>query len=176
MCNVVMFCCCFAAVIFILIKVTIFVVSYLFSDKTIIAPELISPDGTPTNTTISEPSKVWKAIEPYGAAILWFLLYLVIIIGFMLANFWLVYFMAYMQKEMRVDQINIIKMNSARNGKANIIFSKMTIGIILYYALLVLDIFLLLPYANQPTWLSYIMTPNMKIVILGQLAALLTVG
>ena len=118
MCNVVMFCCCFAAVIFILIKVTIFVVSYLFSDKTIIAPELISPDGTPTNTTISEPSKVWKAIEPYGTAILWFLLYLVIIIGFMFANFWLVYFMAYMQKEMRVDQINIIKMNSARNGKA----------------------------------------------------------
>ena len=76
----------------------------------------------------------------------------------------------------RKNQNAKIKKNSASVGKADIIFSEMVGGILLYYSLIALDVYLLLPAAYHPGWLAYLLSPNLKMIILAQLAFVLALG
>lgn len=58
-------------------------------------------------------------------------------------------------------------------GKQQIIFSSMMMYTLFFYALAALDVYLLLPHSYHPWWLAAVLTPNIKIIILGQLSVLM---
>ena len=45
-----------------------------------------------------------------------------------------------------------------------------------FYALVAFDVYLLLPPSYHPGWLAALLTPNIKIIVLGQLSALMVLS
>ena len=76
----------------------------------------------------------------------------------------------------RYSQGKLIKLTSASIGKLQIIFSFMTLYMLFFYALVAFDAYLLLPASYHPAWLAAMLTPNIKIIVLGQLSALMVLS
>ena len=189
--NLCSFCFCFALTMFGVIKLTFLTVSYFYSSKdsqayikqeqkysngTTIVNNITQQDG-PVSEEWKEAETYWnQVIEPVGWTIIVFLFHLVIFLLFIAGNVVLLYFMMEGMLKARYSQGKLIKLTSASVGKLQIIFSFMTLYMLFFYALVALDAFLLLPPSYHPEWLAAMLTPNIKIIVLGQLSALMVLS
>ena len=108
--------------------------------------------------------------------ILVFLLHLVKFIVLIAGNLVLLYLMKQGMFKARLNQSKLIKLTSASVGKQQIILSFMTVFMLSFYALVALDVYLLLPPSYHPWWLGAMLTPNIKILVLGNLSVLMVVS
>ena len=76
----------------------------------------------------------------------------------------------------RERQKKLIKLTSVSVGKQQIIFSFMMVYMLFFFALVALDVYLLLPASYHPWWLAAVLTPNIKIIVLGQLSVVMVLS
>ena len=67
----------------------------------------------------------------------------------------------------KYNQSEVIKPNSTKKRKMDIVFSKMTLGIALTYSVLIVDLILLF-------YLDWLLTPNMRTILILQMSSLIT--
>ena len=108
--------------------------------------------------------------------ILVLLLHLVKFIVLIAGNLVLLYLMKQGMFKARLNQSKLIKLTSASVGKQQIILSFMTMFMLSFYALVALDVYLVLPPSYHPWWLGAMLTPNIKILVLGNLSVLMVVS
>ena len=79
-------------------------------------------------------------------------------------------------RDIKQKQKVLLNKNSAKTRKTEIVFSSMTAAMIIYYCLIALDLYIVFNSKNFWSWLDYLLTPNLKVIIIAQFSALIALG